>query len=496
MNNIDFSVPRRQSRKGVVLYFLLAAQKLVRSLWPLLLYYVIKNESLSGIFKQYALVGLAVVVAILLVHAVFTYLRFYFYVENGEFKVSKGYLKKVSLSIPVDRIQTINSKQNVFQQWLNVVSLEIDTAGASTKELKIVALERDVAQVLSDQLNALRSEEVVEEENYEEPEKEKLILKLGFGDLLKVGISENHLKSTLIVFAFVWGLIDQVNDFFEESFDAASEQAQSFLVTSGPVVVVALAIFVLLVGLVFSLANVFLRYFDLRFSRQGNKFQIQSGLLNKKSVSIPYSKIQVLTWRTNPIRKMMDFVTLNFSQATSSEDNRKQNVNIPGCSTDHLQSVQEEIFDGNIEDELWAQHPSHIRYAIKYWFFFGILPPVVALSIGWEYSEVIIASVAWLVVSLGLSWLAYRKRFVRISADLIETSSGMVGQKFSRMFNFKVQTIKYRQSWFQRRRNLATLMIFTAGGKVLSIPYIDSELALELYNYLLYSAESSHQKWM
>ncbi len=89
-----------------------------------------------------------------------------------------------------------------------------------------------------------------------------------------------------------------------------------------------------------------------------------------------------------------------------------------------------------------------------------------------------------------------KKHYFRISEKLIENSTGAVGQKFSRMFNFKVQTVKYKQTIFQRRKNLATLKIYTAGGKVLSMPYINSDLAFELYNYLLYKAESNNKKWM
>ncbi|MCF8371915.1 MAG: PH domain-containing protein [Bacteroidales bacterium] len=495
MSKFDFSTPRRQSPKGVVLYFVMATQKIVRAAWPILLIYFFKNESFSEKVRMYALIAVAVIVLIMIAHAIFTYLRFYFYVENDEFKLSKGYLKRVNLSIPLDRIQTINSKQNLFQQWLKVVSVEIDTAGSATKELKIVALDKATADALSDLLNTNKLEEAGQTTSEETWDEKKVILKLGFGDLIKVGISENHIKSSLFILAFVSGIIDQLKDYFTATYEDTAEQAKNFLFGSDAFVYFMLIFLILLIGLAFSMVLIFLRYYDLKFSREGNKFHLQSGLLNKKSVSIPFAKIQVVSWRTNPIRKLMDFVTLNLSQATSSIENKKQAIDIPGCSSKHLQTVQAEIFPTTTEQG-WSTHHSHRNYALRLWAAFGLLPTAIALIFGWMHWQVIVVASVWFVLSIGIAYLAFRKRYFRISPELIENSSGSVGQTFSRMFNFKVQSLKYKQTIFQRRRNLATLKIYTAGGKVLTMPYINSDIAFELYNYLLYVVESRERKWM
>jgi putative membrane protein len=499
MPNSDFSIPRRQSSKGVVLYFVMAAQKLIRGSWPIILIYVFKNDSLTPDKKVYVFIGVAVVLLLMLVHAFFTYFRFYFFIEDGEFKVTKGYLKKVSLSIPLDRIQTINSRQNVFQQWLKVVSVEIDTAGAATKELKIVALKKETADALTDILNEnkaeIAQEETGEEHREETAQEKKTILQLGFFDLFKICLSENHIKNVLIIFGFMWGIVDRVKDYFTGSFEEASEQAKTFLLTSNALVYSILIISFLIIGLTFSILMVLLRYYDLNFSREDRKFYLQSGLLNKKSITIPFSKIQVISWRTNPIRNLMDFVTLNLVQASSSEENRKQAIDIPGCNSEHLVRVQSEIFPG-YENETWSQHHSHYNFSLRIWFFIGLLPSTLAIVIGWMNWPVMSIAAAWFFISMGISFLAYKKHYFRISENLIENSTGSIGQNFSRMFNFKVQTVKYRQTIFQRRKNLATLNIYTAGGKVLSMPYINSDLAFELSNYLLYKVESNNKKWM
>jgi putative membrane protein len=55
--------------------------------------------------------------------------------------------------------------------------------------------------------------------------------------------------------------------------------------------------------------------------------------------------------------------------------------------------------------------------------------------------------------------------------------------------------VEFRQTFFQKRRSLASLQIMNASGSM-TIPYIDALLAKQIYDYLLYHTEISGKKWM
>lgn len=194
MNNVDLSKPMRQSPLGIVMFAIVATRKLARAIWPLILVYAVKNNSLPEQVKFYIYLALGFVILLLITHGILTYFYFYFHIENDEFIVNKGYLKKVKLAIPLERIQTINIKQNIAQQILKLVSLEIDTAGSSGKELKIIALKKPFAEEIQKFLTIKETPEI--SENIVNEEETKTILKLDIGDLIKVGITENHLRYT------------------------------------------------------------------------------------------------------------------------------------------------------------------------------------------------------------------------------------------------------------------------------------------------------------
>src|SRR5680860_14456 len=114
MNNFDLTIPTRQSLKGLVLIFIISVRQVVRMFWALILVLVLQNNFFKD--KWVIFISIAAVIILILVHTVLYYLNFYFYVSGNEFILKKGYLRKKVLSIPLERIQSVNTKQNLVQQ--------------------------------------------------------------------------------------------------------------------------------------------------------------------------------------------------------------------------------------------------------------------------------------------------------------------------------------------------------------------------------------------
>jgi len=159
MNKIDLTVPTRQSAKGLILIFIFSLRKFIGIFWPIILIAVFQKNY----FENKLVLGVTIIAVLILLigHTILWYFNFIFYVANGEFVLKKGYLRKKTLTIPLDRIQSVNTKQNVIQQFLNIETLEIDTAGSVAKELKIQALEKSFSIELQ---NLLRSQEINKQE--------------------------------------------------------------------------------------------------------------------------------------------------------------------------------------------------------------------------------------------------------------------------------------------------------------------------------------------
>lgn len=496
MNKTDLTAPTRQSVKGLVLIFIFSVRQLIRMFWPLILMVVIKKNFFDNKLVLSVILIVAVFV-LLIVHTVLYYLNFIFYVSNGEFVLKKGYLRKKTLTIPLDRIQSVNTKQNLIQQVLNVVSLEIDTAGSVAKELKIQALEKSFSIELQ---NALRSgdvkKEVFESDNEQEPVEatEEVILKLTPSDLMKIGISQNHLRAGLIIIAFGFQIFQQIQDLFKDKAEEYSNEFIGFVSNSNWALITFLIIFFLIVSILFSLFRTVLKYFDFKLTKKEGTYRIESGLMNKRNVIIPHGKVQELIWETGPVKQLFGIYHLVFKQAVSGQNKRQQLVDAPGCLTSHLELLRNDLFgDDKVTDALkFYTNPYYFR---RLWMIYGWIP--VLLPSPFLFDEWIfwLAVAAWLPASAFYCSLILKKRYFSMNSEQIIVSKGAISHQWTQMELHKIQAVEFRQSVFQKKRSLSSLSIMNASGSI-TIPYIDETMAKQIYNYLLYHTEVSKKKWM
>ena len=495
MNKTDLSKPTRQSVKGLVLIFIQGIRQSIRIFWPLILVIVLKEK----IFENRLVVGIVgiVILLLLITHTILFYLNFYFYVTDGEFILKKGYLRKKILTIPLARIQSVNTKQNLIQQLLNVVTLEIDTAGTAGKELKIHALEKSFATELQNQLRAgkVRNELSETDEHIEIKEtSEKLILKLTPADLLKIGISQNHLRTGLIILAFGFQIFQKIQDIFADKAEEYSNELVTFMSNSNLALIIFLIIFFLVISILFSLFRTVFKYFDFKLLKQKNAYRIEAGLVNKRNVVLPYNKIQELNWETGPIKKLFGIYHLVFKQAVSQQNRKVQLVDAPGCLTEHLELLKTDLFGEEVLNEIPKIHTNKY-YFRRLWIISGWIP--VALASPFLYTEWLfwLGVIMWLLITAGYSFLILKKRYFRMNSDQIRISKGAISHKLTQMKLFKIQSVEFRQTIFQKRRSLASLRLMNASGSM-TIPYIDESLAKQIYNYLLFHTEISEKRWM
>jgi len=495
MNKVDLTVPTRQSAKGLVLIFIFSVQQFIRMFWPLILIAVFQKKY----FDDLLVLGISVIVllVLLIVHTILWYLNFIFYVANGEFVLKKGYLRKKTITIPLDRIQSVNTKQNLIQQFLNIETLEIDTAGSVAKELKIQALEKSFSIELQHLLRSgeIKKEEVEPENRGEATEAaEEVILKLTPGDLMRIGISQNHLRAGLIIVAFGFQIFQQIQDMFREKADEYSNEFIGFMSFSNWALITFLVVFFTVISILFSLFRTVLKYFDFKLTKKEGTYRIESGLLNKRNVIIPHGKVQEINWETGPLKQLFGIYHLVFKQAVSGQNRREQLVDAPGCLIGHLEMLKKDLFG---EDKLsdapkFYSNPYYFR---RLWMISGWVP--VLLSSPFLYGEWIfwLAVLIWLSASAFYCSLILKKRYFSINNEQIVVSKGAISHQWTQMELHKIQAVEFRQSFFQKKRSLSSLRIMNASGSI-TIPYIDESMAKQIYNYLLYHTEVSKKRWM
>ncbi|MBK9014521.1 MAG: PH domain-containing protein [Saprospiraceae bacterium] len=222
-----FSQPTRQSSAAIIFILGGVLKMLVRQLWVVILVFVFNKKSNFDTYT-FIFIGLAIFTAAM---SLLNYFNLYFYIKDGELVLEKGVLRKSKINVPLDRVQTVNFRQNVVHQLFNVVAVDIDTAGSAGKEFSLHAISKPDAELLRDVVGRRQKEvgsstvgswqsnlagdewesngaEALPHSEIRNPQSE--IFRLRPLDLVKIGASQNHLRTAGILMAFVISFADDV----------------------------------------------------------------------------------------------------------------------------------------------------------------------------------------------------------------------------------------------------------------------------------------------
>ncbi|MEM9820515.1 MAG: PH domain-containing protein [Bacteroidota bacterium] len=490
--------PQRQSPVAILVILQRLFRTLIRSAWPLLVVYFINPEKT---FESYlALIAIGVVL-ISSISSLITYFNFYFYLNDEELMIQKGWFNKTNRNIPFDRIQTVNFTQSIIHQFFNVVSLEIDTAGSKGNEFSIKALRREKAEAIRSFI--LSRKEIVASEQADEQSDEMAttspvvadtveeeLLQLSVLDLLKIGFSQNHLRTIGIIIAFLFGLSDYIEELLGKDI---YKEVTAFLNSNVQTIFILLFVF-LIISLLLTLVRTVLQYFNFILLKTEQGFKIKSGLLTRNEQSAQIQKIQLIQWSTNPIKRLFGLFSLYLRQAASTAVVRKQLIYIPGCYQEQVQTVRQTYFPEEADLHFTSHQisPYIIGRRVLY---YGLLPSLglmlLSLDSGW-------LSLGWLPlipVVYVYNWYYHRKWFYELSDQGLRTQKGLIGQDAVLLQWYKVQSVSIQQSIYQRRKSLADIHFYTAGGSVV-IPFVELSKAQALMNFVLYRIEIDQRKWM
>jgi putative membrane protein len=501
-----FPTPTRQSAVAIVFILGNTFRLLLRQLWVFLLvvFFNPKRRTFDGFTLFF--IGVAGFGAIM---SIINYFNYYFYIEEGELRLEKGVLRKVKVTVPLDRIQTVNFKQNIVHQAFNVVAVEIDTAGSAGDEFSLHAIRKEQADALRDFVENYRrmvaAEPVALGKETQapvalpavSPKQETLLFNLSPLDLLKIGFSQNHLRTAGIIMAFFFGFFDDLEEAF--GFDL-SKKIEEWL---GLALHNATYLYYFLVGIPFfllasflvSLVNTVLRFFDLRFFRTERGFKMISGLFTRHEVSANLQKIQYLRWSSSPVKRYFGMYSLRLNQAASTEISAKQAVAVPGCYEPGLEAARQAYFPTE-SSLVFEEHGVDKRLIRRQFIVWGIFPTAIALQVfhHWMGSGAFF-SLLWLPFAWRLC-VSYHQRWRwYVSEEGIRTSWGVFNRHTALLQWHKVQAMTIRQGYFMRGSRLANLTLYTAAG-ALNVPYIPLEKAQSVQDFVLYKVESDQRKWM
>ncbi len=487
-----------------------------------------------GLYIGLGIFGIAIAMAVV------RFLTFRYRLTDEHLLVDQGLIFRTHRSVPIERIQNIDSVQNLFHRLFKVAEVRIETAAGNEPEatMRVVSLTevdrlrgqltrlssaRSQAQPalaeprLTDIDSTVRSQ--VAAEAHPESQASEVVLRITVPQLIKAGLISNRGQVLAgLALGYLWQAYSRgerieklasgsdgnsVRSWIRETILEAGQVSQTldWLGDVGGRILAAcaIALFVLLIVLilrVFSAAWFVMKFYDYQLVKRGRDFQIQCGLFTKVSASLPGDRIQVICVHRTWLARWFGLAAIRVeaSGGSGKEDEdasttvaRQWFVPIMSMADVPrvLQTLQPELVSN--ESSLQWQPLAPRAYSRMIRLPLGAYAAVLVAGLGagwlwdWGYSTIplLVAIIGSAATILLARKRAKSRKFARTAQGFIYRS-GTVVQKTSYGFWNRTQAISLSQSPFDRRWGMASILLDTAGAGTADHPLVVEYLAADV----------------
>ncbi|WP_102693748.1 PH domain-containing protein [Rummeliibacillus pycnus] len=426
------------------------------------------------------------VLCTILIMSIIKWRKFVYWFEKEELRIEHGVFVKKKRYIPFERIQSLNYKEGILHRPFKLVKVSIETAADNKGEAEadLIAITREQATMIEIEMkNAKQHEDHSKQINnfnqIEQKKKRSIIHQMSTKDLLILATTSSGIG---VVFSGLAAIISQFDDWIP--YEHIYGEFQNFI-KFGVLMIGIVTLIVLMISWLLSVAITFVNNYGFVVEKEEDKLFVSKGLLEKKSITIPMKRIQGIRIVENPFRQFFGYATIVIESAGSSgEKDDKKIVMLPIVKKQQGLMVLKKLFPEMDWDFQLQRAPKKalFRYILKhvYW-----LIPIATLVTCFTFPYGL-----WLflllpfVVLLGV-WQHRSAGYAIRNGQLTITYRGISQTTFVTVKK-RIQSISLSQSYFAKRKNLATVSVHIMSGtfgSVAEIKHFDIVKMEEVFNW-------------
>lgn len=477
---------RRQPGSALFIVLYKTIFQLLRALWPALLILVMRSPGQEAKIDPWE-IGIAVFLVLFLVRSVVLFFRFQFAVQDDQLLVRKGLFVRSQIIMPLDRVQAVHMDENWLHQLLDLSEVSIDSPGTEETEVRITMRKSEAEafrQFISGHVKQNTGESEVAPAK---PVQEDILFQLSTADLIKLGFSANHLEAFSILLAFAFSTLDNLERAIGFEFSGAMRWLSDTAASSTSAMLLMLAVAVLFISIVISVLRITLQYGRFVISETGERYRIQSGLINLKEKLVPFNKVQYISWKANWLRSKLPIYMLHFHASGDVNMKKKFTIRIPITRIDFVDKLLAFYHPAIPASQPYTRVDA--RYIFRKFLIQGFVPATVLFGIGyfrWEWNALIVFVYPFYVL---LTAVLFQRKFrLYTDSEALQIHQGAFGREYIVLKWENIQSVALRQSIYQRRHRLATLRLYTA-DRYITIPFISLEDAEVIRDYAVAKIE-------
>ena len=490
------SMPRRQHPISVLFFIM----KIVKDMIYPLAAFILSTTLREDVHPLWLWGGIALFSAVAIALGALSWLRYVYRLEPNAMHVEYGLIIRKKLSIPRDRVQSVDMSAGIVQRLFGVQKLVIETAGSRKPEVVLSAVSKAEADRIRTAMVKDASDAAVTgagsgaHDDGQGPSgasagsadgsaAARPLYRVPTGRILLYSATSGRIFLSLAIIA---ALYSQFDDWVRNLglFDPDAWEAVMPSDVKGWAWFAAAACAVIwLLGT----AVITVKEYGFTIERQGGKLLIRRGLLERKQFSVALERIQAVQVTQNALRRMFGCASVNLVTFASIKNDGQ--IHSLLCPLVPVRDIPE-LLAAFVPEAVWPEdfeRPG--REALTGYIAFPLavaaaaaVPGLIWIPGGYGWTALALPAAALLH-----GVLRFRHAGWRLSNDGIVVRSGGFGVQVAFIPRRRIQWLRTKVSPLQARRKLATLQVVTASSSYAAawlIRHIPQAKAAELIERL------------
>ena len=510
----DFSKPRRMSRSAYVVLLAKALRQYASLFFILIIIKVFDSDDQHSFMRTVGLISV-MAAGYLLLAAVTAFVSYYFrkyYIEDGKLVFMHGLFNKETTSIPLDRVQSLRTRQGFVYRLLEMRGVLFDTLASKTEEIELILDDRDWKALL----NRVEMQEGTAKEERPWGDAHETgtagvagaagtavrIMKMDGEDvaagqavrmsfsnlnLIKGAFCQNHLQGMAVLFAAFAAVYNAVTTVDDRAVDHVIDYvgAHAGSLSFPPSAYLAVAVILYLVIMLMWIGKVFLRYSNMDVRMARGQLTFESGLIARNSSRFQHDKVCTVYVKQNFLEKWLHGSTIMLRQALNATDEKRgADVRIYGSDSAAVFLEWWLGKDYASSPEVVSARSGYGLMSHVVWrdLLLSLVAAVVLICFG-LYAWLAVPA-AWLLISLVKGLCAVRRSSIVLKEGYVVINNG----KFADIRNYikygNIEVVRLVSTPFTRYSRRVRLSVST-NGTSFSVRSLREQEAREIYEMLL-----------
>lgn len=415
--------------------------------------------------------AIAIAMAAIVLTSILSWLRYTYRLEQNELRIEYGIFIRKKRYIPLERIQSLDISEGILQRLCGMVKVKIETAGGSgtdEAEAVLAAISQEEARYIQEYVAAVKNPVVQEADSVQEIPRHT-VYKITPAQLILLSLTSGGVG---VVISAVLAFFSQLDDLipYRRIFRGVEQWAVSNLI-----IIVLLVFGGFVAAWVIALIGTMLKYANFNVIKTEHDLVISQGLLEKRQITIPLTRIQAIRINENIVRQWLGYGSVMVESAGGSASNQEGSkvLLLPLVKIDTIQDILGPYLTDYQLSSSFNPVPKRamLRYVFRSWI---MIVPVVASAIFFlkVWGLLSLAVLAWFTF-----WgiLKYKDAGWKLEEQQLNLRYRKIVRSTVYIKKNKIQSLEMKESYFQKRKELGSLEAFVkvgfggAGGTIIDM---------------------------